>query len=276
MSGIKSNKYKKEVVQIMQGFDLLYAKLRTLTESDDLEVAQLGGAYLEQVTRMGINGLYEIADKRPEVLVPWARQRLDWPAFIPEHVASKKAHVKMLDLIQQGEGSPITFKGSNLDSLTLNVVIQMFREIEGARCNYLKDIEGDGADGIPAWRHDAHQLADLDQDSKLEWFNVAWDALVHERGGEESLVHDQLILEIVGDGALLRAEGRKHKRVAKLKRELKFAGNHNTEIECFRLQEKISEVIGSGVKVTPSDIIERAKTRLKSAFTGRVKKKKST
>ena len=270
MSKMNTEELKAEVLTIQKDFASLYEKLLILAADDDLEVAQIGGCYLEKVTRAAIDKLYEVADQRPEILAPWARQRLDWPGFIPEHVAAKKANERMLKLIQLGKASPIDLSGSNLDRETLSVALEMMRAIQESRANYYKDVQLRANDEIPAWRHDAQELDNLNQGSKSAWFKVGWHALEHGRGGRESLLQDQLILGIVGDSAMLRAEGRKHQKIAKLKSQLKLAEASETDAESLRLEMKIWDAEREEAKVADSDILERAKTKLKSAFYGLV------
>jgi hypothetical protein len=114
------------------------------------------------MTSQLVTALHDLAQKRPELLRPIARQTFFWPGFISRKRAFDRENAKLMDKIELGVGGPYSTKQWRISAASTQLAIKLH-----LLCHtYEKQ-----------W-----QLPPLTKKAKPIWFEKAWNYMVNDYG----------------------------------------------------------------------------------------------
>ena len=92
-------------------------------EDDQRAAIELWNATCQLMT-----ALYDMAQKRPELLRPIARQMFVWPGFISRKRAFNMANIKLMDNIELAVGGPYSSKRWQIEAPSTQFAIRLYLE----------------------------------------------------------------------------------------------------------------------------------------------------
>src|SRR5262249_807663 len=121
-----------------------------------------GAIELWNLTCQLVMALHDLAQKRPELLRPIARQTFFWPGFISRKRAFDRENDKLMDKIELGLGGPYSTKEWRISAPSQQLAIKLYLLAN----TYAKQ-----------WR-----LPPLTKKTKRIWFEKAWAHMVNDLG----------------------------------------------------------------------------------------------
>jgi hypothetical protein len=115
---------------------------------------------LVEETFMKVQSLKDLAERKPELLVPIARRQLVWPAFIGRKTDFQKQNAQLMDKLQLGKESGYSereWQPNSASTRAANLVYQWGK-----------------------WKKSEWGLPKLTRKNKKAWFNKVWRCLIEE------------------------------------------------------------------------------------------------
>lgn len=126
-------------------------------QNESLEAIELWKAACDKVSE-----LHDLAQKRPELLRPIAREQIVWPGFICRKRALDVENADIMDKIELGVGVPFSTKRWQMTATSTQFAISLY-----SLCHtYEKEL----------------QLPPLTKKNKRSWFDRVWRYAVNELG----------------------------------------------------------------------------------------------
>lgn len=267
-------------VQLKNSIDSHYNLIRSLLheladlalDSNDNEISKHAAVSLEKLTRSGVNLLNEIASQNPGALKLHAMEKADWPYLITEHEALKK-NISIFKKIELGKFNRIKTTGVEMGSTLQEWIQKMYHSMERIRKDNIEFIEKSYGQIDESIIYDIKNLTPINKASSKEWFKLAWLLFEDYCNKINTKISDHIVIRELGlPGATERALDRHNQKIvdlADLKK--KYEEDIDLKDKIYEINIKLKKIYNTKPKIYESDIVERAKSRLKSAFELRFK-----